>query len=151
VVIGRTFAKAHGLAALRVGALVARAQTLEPIRQVVPPYSLNVAAAVALPAALNDRTHLSRYLGEVRVSRELLYDALERLGVQYWRSDANFVLARFARQCGDVVEALRRQRIYVRDRSSAPGCAGCVRITAGAIEHTRAAVRAIEEVLCAAR
>lgn len=151
VVIGRTFAKAHGLAALRVGALVATAQTLEPIRQVVPPYSLNVAAALALPAALNDPTHLARYLREVRVSRELLYDALDRLGVQYWRSDANFVLARFAGRCDDVVEALRRQRIYIRDRSNAPGCGGCVRITTGAIEHTRAAVRAIEEVVCAAR
>jgi histidinol-phosphate aminotransferase len=151
VIVGRTFAKAHGLAALRVGALVASPATLEPHRQVVPPYSLNVAAAVALPAALGDQRHLTRYLEDVRASRELLYRSLDRLGVEYWRSDANFVLVRFGDDAGTVLDALRERRIYVRDRSSVPGCAGCLRITTGVLEHTKRAVQAIEEVLCAAR
>jgi histidinol-phosphate aminotransferase len=151
VVIGRTFAKAHGLAAIRVGALVAAPETLEATRQVVPPYSLNVAATVALPAALGDRDHLARYLREVRDSRDLLYRALDELGITYWRSDANFVLARFGARAAEVVSALQTRRIYVRDRSKAPGCAGCVRITTGVVEHTRMAIAAIEEVLCAAR
>jgi len=151
IIIGRTFAKAHGLAAIRVGALVGAPSTLETLRRVVPPYSLNVAAAVALPAALGDQDHLTRYLGEVDASRTFLYGALDRLGVHYWRSDANFVLARFGAQSTAIVEALRARRIYVRDRSAAPGCAGCVRITTGALEHTRRAAQAIEEVRCAAR
>jgi histidinol-phosphate aminotransferase len=151
VIIGRTFAKAHGLAAMRAGALVAAPAILAELRRVVPPYSLNVGAAVALPAALGDRNHLDRYLHEVRASREFMYDALERLGVPYWRSDANFVLARFGDRCAEVVRALSERRIYVRDRSSAPGCAGCIRITTGVLEHTRRAAEAIEEVLCAAR
>lgn len=151
VVIGRTFAKAHGLAAIRVGALVSAPSTLEALRRVVPPYSLNVAAAVALPAALADREHLRAYLREVRASRALLYDTFDRLGVRYWRSDANFVLARIGAQSTSLVEALRQRRIYVRDRSSAPGCAGCVRITTGALAHTQRVAEAIEEVLCAAR
>jgi histidinol-phosphate aminotransferase len=151
VVIGRTFAKAHGLAAIRAGALVAAPAALDPIRQVVPPYSLNVAAAVALPAAIGDRQHLQRYVDEVRTSRELLYHALDRLGVRYWRSDGNFVLARFGRRSGDIVRALLERRIYVRDRSRAHGCEGCVRITTGVVEHTRRAIAALEEVLCAAR
>jgi histidinol-phosphate aminotransferase len=151
VVVGRTFAKAHGLAGIRVGALVARPSTLEVLRRVIPPYSLNVAAAVALPAALNDREHLDRYLRDVRASREFLYAALDRLGVEYWRSDANFVLARFGDRTATLVTALRERRIYVRDRSAAPGCAGCVRITTGVLHHTVRAVEAIEEVLCAAQ
>jgi histidinol-phosphate aminotransferase len=44
VVVGRTFAKAQGLAALRAGALVAAPETLDAFRPVIPPYSLNVAA-----------------------------------------------------------------------------------------------------------
>ena len=151
VIIGRTFAKAHGLAAIRAGALIAAPSILEDLRRVVPPYSLNVGAAVALPVALNDRDHLDRYLGEVRASREFLYDTLDRIGVRYWRSDANFVLARFGERCTAVVDALRERRIYVRDRSSAPGCAGCIRITTGVLQHTKRAAAAIEEVLCAAR
>ena len=151
IIIGRTFAKAHGLAAIRVGALVGAPSTLETLRRVVPPYSLNVAAAVALPAALGDHDHLTRYLGEVHASRAFLYGALDKLGVPYWRSDANFVLARFGAQSTAIVQALRERRIYVRDRSAAPGCAGCVRITTGALQHTQRAAQAIEEALCAAR
>ena len=128
-----------------------RPHVLEPIRQVVPPYSLNVAAAVALPSALGDTEHLARYVREVSASRDLLYGNFDRLGIPYWRSDANFVLADFGARCADVVNARRERRIYVRDRSKAPGCAGCVRITAGVLAHTRLAVEAIEEVLCAAQ
>jgi histidinol-phosphate aminotransferase len=151
VVIGRTFAKAHGLAAIRAGALVGHPETLEAIRRGIPPYSLNVAAAVALPAALRDRDHLARYLRHVHGSRELIYHAFTRLGVPYWRSDANFVLARFGDRSAAVLGALRERHIHVRDRSGAPGCAGCLRITTGVLPHTERAIQAIEEVLCGAR
>ncbi|HEX6973901.1 MAG TPA: aminotransferase class I/II-fold pyridoxal phosphate-dependent enzyme, partial [Vicinamibacterales bacterium] len=72
IVVGRTFAKAHGLAALRAGALIASPATLAPLRRVVPPYSINVATAVALPAAFGDRRYFEWYLAEVRQSKELL-------------------------------------------------------------------------------
>ena len=41
--------------------------------------------------------------------------------------------------------------IYLRDRSSEPGCAGCIRITTGIVEHTRKGLAVLEEVLCVAR
>ncbi|MBA2301216.1 MAG: aminotransferase class I/II-fold pyridoxal phosphate-dependent enzyme [Acidobacteria bacterium] len=148
LVIGRTFAKAYGLAAMRVGALVGAPGVLAPIRRVVPPYSLNVAAAVALPAALRDRARYAWYVGEVRESRQLLYDALDRLGVRYWPSDGNFVLARFGDRSQRVIKGLLERGIYLRDRSKDHGCAGCVRITTGVVAHTRRCIDAIEEVLC---
>lgn len=151
VVIGRTFAKAQGLAAIRIGALTGSLQTLARIRRVVPPYSINIAAAVALPAALADREHTARYVTECRESKERLYAALDRLGIEYWRSDANFVLARFGDVTARLVDELRARGIYVRDRSRAPLCKGCVRITTGMVAHTERAIEAIVEVLCAGR
>jgi histidinol-phosphate aminotransferase len=148
VVVGRTFAKAHGLAGLRIGALVGSPDRLAPLRRVVPPYSLNACAAVALPAALDDREYFEAYVRQVDASRALLYSAFDRLGVTYWRSAANFVLARVGERCASTIAALAGRGIYVRDRSSDVGCEGCVRITAGVTEHTRAAIAAIEEVLC---
>jgi histidinol-phosphate aminotransferase len=151
VIIGRTFAKAYGLAALRVGALIGPASTLGPIRRVVPPYNINVAAAVALPAALADTEHYDWYLHQSAESKRLLYAALERRGVTFWRSEANFVLARFGARAPQVVAGLAARGIHVRDRSSEHACGGCVRITAGVVEHTRQCIDAIEEILCAAR
>jgi histidinol-phosphate aminotransferase len=151
VVVGRTFAKACGLAGLRVGALVGAPGRLDPLRRVVPPYSLNACAAVALPAALGDRDYFDDYLRQVEASKAMLYAAFDRLGVKYWRSSANFVLACFGNECGSMIRALAARRIYVRDRSADVGCDGCARITAGIADHTRAAIAAIEEVLCGAR
>lgn len=151
LVVGRTFSKAYGLAGLRAGALVAAPATLAPIRDSVPPYSINIAAALALPAALRDTRHYTWYLAEVRESKRLLYAALDRLGLGYWRSEANFVLARLESRASAVVDSLRARGIYVRDRSADPGCEHCVRITAGVVAHTQACVAAIEEVLCDAR
>lgn len=151
VVVGRTFAKAHGLAGLRVGALVGAPERLAPLRRVVPPYSLNACAAVALPAALDDREYFEVYVRQVDTSRGMLYSAFDRLGVKYWRSAANFVLVSLGERCASTIAALAAKQIYVRDRSADAGCDGCVRITAGITEHTRAAIAAIEEVLCGAR
>jgi histidinol-phosphate aminotransferase len=149
VVVGRTFAKAHGLAGLRVGALVGAPETLGRIRRAVPPYSLNICATVALCAALQDREYHSWYVEQAKTSRQLLYDALDRLAVRHWKSDANFVLADFGESAPRVVASLAARGVFVRDRSSDPQCRGCVRITAGVVEHTLAGMAALEEVLCA--
>lgn len=150
VVVGRTFAKAFGLAGLRAGALVARPETLDRVRRLAPPYSLNVCAATALRAALQDREHLARTVEEARASKRLLYAACDRLGLRYWPSEANFVLVRVGDRAAELVDALARRGILVRDRSREPGCAGCLRITTGPVAHTRAAIAALEALLCGA-
>lgn len=151
LVVGRTFAKAYGLAGVRAGAVVASLERLEPMRRLVPPYTLNVFANAALPAALADLDYHRWYVAQVRESRELLYAALARLDVPFWRSDGNFVLARFGAALPAVLAGLAARGIAIRDRSRDPGCAGCARITAGVVEHTHRLLTALEEILCGAR
>ena len=151
VVIGRTFAKAHGLAGLRAGCLIGDpAQARRRCASVVPPYSLSVFAVAGWRAALRDREHLDWYRAQVSESRELLYAACERLGLPYWKSAGNFVLINVERAGApaDIVRAFAERGILVRDRSRDPGCAGCIRITAGVVRHTEVAVEALEG-LCA--
>lgn len=151
IVVGRTFSKAFGLAGLRCGAVVGSRPWLVHISRVLSPYNVNVAAAVALPAALGDRTHYETYLREVRESKALLYAAFERLGIPYWQSEANFVLATFGADASRVCRSLEQAAIYVRDRSEVPGCEGCVRITAGVVDDTARCVSALEQLLCGTR
>jgi histidinol-phosphate aminotransferase len=150
VIVGRTFSKAFGLAGLRIGSLVGSPSTLEPIVHAIPVYSVNIAAAVAVQAALGDRDHLERYLREVAESKALLYAACDRLGVKYWRSSANFVLIRIGERTVEVVAGAARRGVYLRDRSTEPGCAGCIRMATGIVEHTRRGIAVMEELLCAA-
>lgn len=147
VIVGRTFAKAHGLAALRVGALIAHPDALAPLRRLLPPYSLNICAVRALEAAFGDRAYLNAYVAQADASKQLLYAFCDARGIRYWPSQANFVLLQLGSDAGAITSALAAHGIYIRDKSSAPGCNGCVRITAGVAEHTRACLAALEDIL----
>jgi histidinol-phosphate aminotransferase len=147
VIVGRTFAKAFGMAGLRAGALVAHPDTLAPIRRHIPPFNVNVVAARALPAALDDRDYVAASVAAAAESRELVYAWCRQRGMMHWPSEGNFVLVRIGNPTGPVVRALADRGILVRDRTTAPGCGGCVRLTAGVVEHTRACLTALEDVL----
>ena len=151
VIVGRTFAKAHGLAALRAGALMGTAEALAPFRAVTPPYSLSVAAAVGLRAALADRERLAWYVGQVTESRAMMYDFCRRRGFVSWPSGANFVLARVGPQSAALVAHLAASGIHIRDKSGDPGCDGCIRVTTGVVADTTRCLVAMEEFLCAGR
>lgn len=149
VIVGRTFAKAYGLAGLRIGALVGNAATLARLRRVVPPYSLNVFVVAALAAALDDTEYVRDYVRQVDQSRQLMYAACDRLGLEYVPSDANFVLIRANHHRLALLAGLEERGIYVRDRHTQPGCQGCIRITTGVVGHTQLCIAAMEDILCA--
>ena len=150
IVVGRTFAKAHGLAALRVGAIIAHPDTLAPLRRVLPPYSVNVCAVLALQAALRDREYVAWYVSQAAESRARIYDWCTAHGYRFWPSEGNFVLLRIGDDAPALVRTLADGRIHVRDRSRQPGLAGCVRITAGVVQDTLRCL-AVMEVWHAAR
>lgn len=150
VVVGRTFSKAFGLAGLRIGALAGHPDTLEPIRLAIPVYSVNIAAVVAVQAALQDLDYVRAYRSQVEQSKALLYAACERLGLGYWKSAANFVLIDAGRRAGALARGAAERGVYVRDRSAEPGLEGCLRVAAGVVAHTRRCIEVFEEVLCAA-
>jgi histidinol-phosphate aminotransferase len=148
VLVGRTFSKAYGLAGMRVGIVIGQPPALQPVRDVTLPFNINVMALTAVQAALEDTEFLPRYAAEVAESRQLLYAACRRLGLQYWESAANYVLVRVG-ETTPFIQALSARRIHVRDRSKDPATPGCVRITTGVLEHTRAAIAALESVMAA--
>jgi histidinol-phosphate aminotransferase len=150
VVVGRTFSKAFGLAGLRIGCLVGAPDTVDAIRRAVPVYSVNIAAVTAIQAALQDLDHLNDYLRQVAESKTLLYAACDRLGLSYWKSASNFVLVCAGDRTDVLVKGAFARGVYIRDRSTEPGCAGSIRIGAGIVEHTRRCIAVMEEVLCAA-
>ena len=144
VLVGRTFSKAYGLAGLRVGILIGQEDVLDPVRAVTLPFNINSVAIAATMAALDDENFLPQYAAQVAESRERLYAACHRLGLDYWPSAANFVMVRVGDAAPLFVEMLAAHGVHVRDRSRDPVTPGCLRITAGMLEHTDAAVEALE-------
>jgi len=146
VLVGRTFSKAYGLAGMRVGILIGQPAVLDPVRAVTLPFNINGVAIAATLAALEDEEFLPRYAAQVAESRERLYAACRRLGIEFWHSAANFVMVRVGDAAPLFVEALAARGVHVRDRSRDPVTAGCLRITAGMVEHTDAVIEALESV-----
>ncbi len=146
--VGRTFSKAYGLAGMRIGIVIGQPQALDPVRAVTLPFSVNGVAVAAMRAALADTESLPRYAAQVRESRERLYAACRRLGFEFWESAANFVMVRVG-VTAPFVEALAARKVHVRDRSKDPTTPGCIRITAGMLDHTDAAIEALASVVAA--
>ena len=145
--VARTFSKAYGLAGLRCGVLAGPAGQMRTVRRVASPYNVNAVALAVLPEALSDHACLDHYVAEVQRGRERLQRELDSLGLQYWPSRANFVLVNIGDAHAEFVDALRARSILVRDRSSDPGCGGCVRLTIGSLQHTQALITALREVV----
>ena len=80
-------------------------------------------------------------------SRTAAECVLTQLKVPYWPSYANFILMNIGTKHKQFVDAMRRQGVLVRDRSSDPGCDGCVRITLGTIEDTERGLVALQHAL----
>jgi histidinol-phosphate aminotransferase len=90
---------------------------------------------------------VQRFVDEVRQGRERLQDELRSLGIPYWPSHANFVLANLGQQHRTFVDEMRRRGVLVRDRSQDPSCEGCVRITVGTSEQMDQLLATIRETI----
>jgi histidinol-phosphate aminotransferase len=140
----RTFSKVFGMAAMRLGCLFSTERNVGYLHKAQSPYSVNMLAIRAAQAAVEDVDYVRSSVAEALAARELLCLGLEKMGIGYVPSSANFVLGRFGERAIGVRDALRARGILVRDRSyEAPGC---VRITVGTREQTRKMLAALEEI-----
>ena len=147
LVVARTFSKAYGLAGLRLGVLAGPVESMQWIRRVLSPYSVNSLALACLPPALEDATYLNWYVGEVNAARAEFATALDAVGVRRWPSHANFILVEIGAKHAEFVRLMSAGGVLVRDRSNDPGCDGCVRITIGTREQMREAVGVLNRSL----
>lgn len=142
--VSRTFSKAFGMAALRVGCLFSTRENAAWMRKAQSPYSVNMLAAIAVRGALRDRRYVEDYVRNALDSRELLYNGFRARGIPFYESQGNFVLFRAGGRSIAVRDALRDRGVLVRDRSYE--IAGCVRVTAGTPAQTELFFQALDEI-----
>ena len=143
IIVARTFSKAYGLANLRIGMLAGSAELLKYVRKVSSPYNVNGVALDCLKLAIEDEAYVAWYVEQVRVGRERMMAGLNELGVGYFPSAANFVLMKIGPKHKELVAAMRKHGVLLRDRSTDPGCDGYVRITIGIEEHVTRGLEAL--------
>jgi histidinol-phosphate aminotransferase len=143
--VSRTFSKIYGMAAMRLGCLFSHSANIAFLHKAQSPYSVNAIAALAAQEAVRDTAYVENYVTEALAARELLCVGLEKLGIAYVPSQANFVLMRIGERSVEIRDRLREKQVLVRDRSYE--IAGCVRVTVGTREQTRRFLAALGEIL----
>jgi histidinol-phosphate aminotransferase len=142
--VSRTFSKVYGMAAMRIGCLFSQAANVQYLHKAQSPYSVNMLAALAAEAAIQDTEFVANYVAEALLARELLRAGLTKLGIEQAESSANFILGYFGGRAIEVRDALRDKAILVRDRSYE--IPGGVRITAGTREQAQAVLDELEKI-----
>jgi len=142
--VARTFSKVAGLAALRLGAVIACKDSLALVRRAMPPFPVNIAALVAVEAALNDGLTRLRYVLQVQLLGAWFAEELRELGVQTYPSAGNFLLANFGPSGPALFQKLEKQGILLREKSKDVG-PGFVRITIGTQSEMRRLLKTIRK------
>ena len=116
LIILRTFSKCFGLAGLRVGYGLMSPQMADAIMRIKPPYSVNVAAEVALKTCLDNLPFYQKQVGEILKNRAWTLDTLGRFEqLQVFPSQSNFILCRVMEtDAGQLFRDLEKQGILVR-------------------------------------
>ena len=131
MVVGlRTFSKAYGLAGLRIGYGLMPSYLAELLNRVRQPFNVNSLAQAAAVAALEDEGFLKDTVNLVSAELDFIYDALDNVGIEYWKSQANFLMIKVGKNANEVFEDLLKQGIIVRSMTSY-GYPDCIRVTVG--------------------
>ena len=145
----RTFSKMYGLAGLRIGYGVGPEPVIAMMQRVRQPFNVNAAAQWAALAALDDDEHKKRTLDVNRQGMEFMQRELKRLGMEYVRSQANFLLVHVG-DGGKVFEALLRRGVIVRPMKEYD-FPEYIRVTVGTAEENEKFIQEFEAASSAMR
>ncbi|MGE4318382.1 MAG: histidinol-phosphate transaminase [Deferribacterales bacterium] len=144
IFIMRTFSKAYGLAALRVGYCVADAMAIDMMNRVRQPFNTNMAGQVAAEAALEDQAYLQKVVRKNKKGRNYIQKEFKKMGLKYIPSQSNFVLV----EVGDgekVFNELLKKGVIVRYLG--PGLKPYVRVSVGTMSENEFFIEQLKKVL----
>jgi histidinol-phosphate aminotransferase len=113
LIVSRTFSKAYGLAALRIGYGLMHPAVAGMLNRVRQPFNVNALAQAAALAALADTAYVDESRALNREGRRVLEDGVRALGRSFVPSHANFLLVDVGDGAG-VYASLLRQGVIVR-------------------------------------
>ncbi|UCD35731.1 MAG: histidinol-phosphate transaminase [Nitrospiraceae bacterium] len=144
LVVLRTLSKI-GLAALRVGFMIADKDVVTEVNKVRLPFNVNALSQKVATDALRNREQRKGNINRIVAGRKMLLKNLEGIeGITVYPSDANFILFRVNN--GDRVHReLLRHGILIRNMKGV--AEGCLRVSVGAERENRAFLKALRVLM----
>ncbi len=144
----RTFAKAYGMAGVRLGYGLGHEYLIDYVNRIKLPFEPNILAQSAGLAALHDDEYLERTLLNNEEGMAYLSSEFDKLGLQRTPSHANFIMVEMGAQekVAQIHEGLLRHGIAIRPLT-AFGLPTCWRVSIGRPEENELLVKALKNIL----
>lgn len=134
LLILKTFSKIYGLAALRLGYAIANPELILNLWKTKQPFNVNQAAQTGGLAALKDVDFVNRSIKMNNEGKVYLYNELDNMGLNYYKTQANFLCIDVKRDSKEVFDSLLNQGMTIRSCTSF-GLKNYIRITIGTREQ----------------
>ncbi|WP_298446832.1 histidinol-phosphate transaminase [uncultured Marinobacter sp.] len=148
LIVCRTFSKAWGLAALRVGYSISSPAIADILNRVRQPFNVNSTALAAATAVLDDKDYLQRSRAANTAGLKQLQEAFDQMGLRYIPSSGNFVAVEVGPQAMGVYQALLSQGVIVRPVTGY-GMPNHLRVSVGLPEQNEQFIAALAKALAA--
>ena len=145
LVVLRTFSKFYGLAGLRVGYGIAKADLIAPMLKTKMPFNVNRLAQAGAAAALDDREFLDKTLKNNSEGKKYLYGELDKLGLDYKKTEANFIFINLKRPADEVFLKMMSEGVIIRPLTSF-GLPQAIRVSIGTLEQNQKFIAALKKV-----
>lgn len=146
VFVTRTLSKAYGMAGMRVGYAIGRAETMKPLEKLRMPYDISVFGVAAAIAALGDDKHIEGERDRNTRVRAFTIKSLGEFGCKIADSQGNFVFVDVAKPAKEFREACAKQGVVI-GRDFPPFENTHVRISLGTIDEMQRAATVFRNVL----
>ena len=149
LIVCRTFSKAWGLAALRVGYSVSSPAIADVLNRVRQPFNVSSVALAAATAVLDDEDYLQRSRETNSAGLKQLEEAFDQMGLRYIPSSGNFVAVEVGPQAMGVYQALLAHGVIVRPVAGY-GMPEHLRVSVGLPAQNEHFINALAKALAAA-
>jgi threonine-phosphate decarboxylase len=148
LIVLRSMTKFHALTGLRIGYAVFHKDLIGRVLEFKEPWTVNNLAQEAAVTALDDREYIERTYRLIAREKKYVEKSLEKCGISFFPSAANYYLLKVADAGGQVV-LLRNKGILVRDCSNFRGLNNSyIRIAVKSRKHNKILMKELSE-LCA--
>lgn len=145
VCVLRTFSKAYGLAALRIGYIVASEEVITNLEKVRVPFNVSQIAQECALIALKEKEHIKYVVENIHDTIDYMYNELDNLNIEYIKTQANFIMINTNKNANIVEQELIKKGYIVR--AGFPLMDTWIRVSIGTKEDMIGFITALKEVL----
>jgi histidinol-phosphate aminotransferase len=146
LIVLRTFSKIYGLAGLRLGYEFASEMIIDAMNRVRQPFNVNSLAQIAALAALDDDEFVKKTLTLIKEGLAYLYGELDRLGLTYIPTQANFLLIKTPLGARETYERMLKQGVIIRPMDSY-GLEDYIRVNVGLPEENSRFIHTLGSII----